>query len=111
MVNGPCGFIISCVFVIQSIKNLSFAVQIEDNETELPLICYTCINVSDNHVCNQYAIDIPCPKGNNFCYTLHIMDSTGASVIVNKKCANNSECWSSRVGCLKVDSQTVMRYT
>lgn len=45
--------------------------------------------------------------GNDFCYTLHIMDSTGASVIVNKKCANSSECWESGVGCLKVDSQTV----
>ena len=45
--------------------------------------------------------------GNDFCHTLHIMDSTGASVVVNKKCANSSECWSLGVGCLKVDTQTV----
>lgn len=34
MVNGPCGLIISWVFVIQSIKNLTLAIHIEDNETE-----------------------------------------------------------------------------
>ncbi|XP_065215701.1 ly6/PLAUR domain-containing protein 6B-like [Planococcus citri] len=107
MVNGPCGLIISWVFVIQSIKNLTLAIHIKDNETELPLICYTCVNVSDNYICNQYAIDVPCPKGNDFCHTLHIMDSTGASVVVNKKCANSSECWSLGVGCLKVDTQTI----
>lgn len=25
--------------------------------------CYTCVNVSDNLVCNQFAIDRPCPQG------------------------------------------------
>lgn len=45
--------------------------------------------------------------GNDFCYTLHIMDSSGASVVVNKKCANSSECWSSNIGCLKIDTQMV----
>lgn len=26
--------------------------------------CYTCVNVSDNSMCNEFAIDRPCPKGN-----------------------------------------------
>lgn len=25
--------------------------------------CYTCVNVSDNSMCNEFAIDRPCPKG------------------------------------------------
>jgi len=25
--------------------------------------CYICVNVSDNLVCNQFAIDRPCPQG------------------------------------------------
>ncbi|KAF6210960.1 hypothetical protein GE061_014073 [Apolygus lucorum] len=69
--------------------------------------CYTCVNVSDNLMCNQYAIDSPCPAGEDFCHTLHIMDSTGASVIVNKKCADASECWPLGVGCVLVDTQTI----
>ncbi|KAI5748773.1 hypothetical protein M8J76_001813 [Diaphorina citri] len=71
------------------------------------LTCYTCVNVSDNLICNQYAIDHPCPQGQDFCHTLHIMDSTGASVVVNKKCANSTECWPLGVGCLHIDAQTV----
>lgn len=27
------------------------------------LTCYTCVNVSDNLTCNQYAIDRPCARG------------------------------------------------
>ncbi|XP_050542895.1 ly6/PLAUR domain-containing protein 6B-like [Daktulosphaira vitifoliae] len=74
---------------------------------EETLTCYTCINVSDNLTCNQYAIDRPCAPDLDFCQTLHIMDSTGSSVIVNKKCANKSECHSSTVGCLHIDTQMV----
>ncbi|BES94257.1 Hypothetical protein NTJ_07066 [Nesidiocoris tenuis] len=69
--------------------------------------CYTCVNVSDNLMCNQYAIDSPCPTGEDFCHTLHIMDSTGASVVVNKKCADSTECWPLGVGCVIVDTQTI----
>jgi len=43
----------------------------------------------------------------DYCQTLHIMDSTGTSVIVNKKCANRTECHPSTVGCLSIDRQTV----
>ncbi|XP_050443833.1 ly6/PLAUR domain-containing protein 6B-like [Adelges cooleyi] len=77
------------------------------NMTEENLTCYTCINVSDNLTCNQYAIDRPCARDLDYCQTLHIMDSTGSSVIVNKKCANRSECHPSTVGCLRIDTQTV----
>ncbi|KAJ4440220.1 hypothetical protein ANN_08359 [Periplaneta americana] len=45
--------------------------------------------------------------GEDFCHTLHIMDSRGESVVVNKKCADSSECSPQRVGCLSIDTQTV----
>ena len=45
--------------------------------------------------------------GEDFCHTLHIMDSRGESVVVNKKCADQSECSPQRVGCLSIDTQTV----
>jgi hypothetical protein len=45
--------------------------------------------------------------GEDFCQTLHIMDSRGESVLVNKKCANQTECSPQRVGCLSIDTQTV----
>lgn len=35
------------------------------------------------------------------------MDSTGASVVVNKKCADTTECLPRAVGCVLVDTQTV----
>ncbi|XP_049954785.1 ly6/PLAUR domain-containing protein 6B-like [Schistocerca serialis cubense] len=69
--------------------------------------CYTCVNVSDNLICNQYAIDRPCPHGDEFCHTLHVMDSHGESVVVNKKCANGTECTPQRVGCVVIDAQRV----
>lgn len=47
----------------------------------------------------------------DYCQTLHIMDSTGSSVIVNKKCANRTECHPSTVGCLRIDRQTVRNAT
>ncbi|XP_066995147.1 ly6/PLAUR domain-containing protein 6 isoform X2 [Anabrus simplex] len=78
-----------------------------DAETEAGVTCYTCVNVSDNLVCNRFAIDRPCPQGEEFCHTLHIMDSHGESVIVNKKCADQYECSPQRVGCLDIDSQKI----
>ncbi|KAK9507129.1 hypothetical protein O3M35_008935 [Rhynocoris fuscipes] len=35
------------------------------------------------------------------------MDSNGASVVVNKKCADSTECWPLGVGCVLVDTQTI----
>lgn len=32
------------------------------------LTCYTCVNVSDNLTCNQYAIDRPCARGMYYRY-------------------------------------------
>nr|CAD7611288.1 unnamed protein product [Timema genevievae] len=71
--------------------------------------CYTCVNVSDNLVCNKFAIDRPCPLDKDFCHTLHVMDSRGQSVVVNKKCANSSECSPQRVGCVSIDTQKFRR--
>ncbi|XP_045469068.1 uncharacterized protein LOC123676855 [Harmonia axyridis] len=67
--------------------------------------CYICVNVSDNVICNQYAIDKPCRPGETFCHTLHVMDSKGNSVLVNKKCTTDRECQRSKVGCVDIDSQ------
>ncbi|KAK9884316.1 hypothetical protein WA026_005266 [Henosepilachna vigintioctopunctata] len=69
--------------------------------------CYICVNVSDNVVCNQYAIDKPCKPGETFCHTLHIMDSRGTSVLVNKKCTTDKECQRMKVGCVEIDSQKI----
>nr|CAD7265568.1 unnamed protein product [Timema shepardi] len=76
-------------------------------DTESRVTCYTCVNVSDNLVCNKFAIDRPCPLDKDFCHTLHVMDSRGQSVVVNKKCANSSECSPQRVGCVSIDTQKV----
>lgn len=45
--------------------------------------------------------------GEDFCHTLHIVDSRGQSVLVNKKCAEASECDPAVLGCLHIDTQTV----
>ncbi|CAG0913192.1 unnamed protein product [Notodromas monacha] len=76
----------------------------EDN----PLLsCYTCVNVSDNDLCNRFAIDHPCPPGMLFCRTTHIMDSHGRSVLVDKKCSAAVECLEGNVGCLDIDGQRI----
>jgi hypothetical protein len=45
--------------------------------------------------------------GETFCHTLHIMDSKGTSVLVNKKCTTDKECQRNKVGCVEIDSQKV----
>lgn len=79
----------------------------EDDGPGYSVTCYMCVNVSDNPVCNRYAIDRPCAAGHAFCHTLHIMDSHGRSVLVNKKCATELECHPANVGCVTVDTQLV----
>ena len=49
--------------------------------------------------------------GTEFCKTLHIMDSTGNSVVVNKHCAFAEECRPDLVGCLEEDRQSVSNQT
>ncbi|XP_058794316.1 ly6/PLAUR domain-containing protein 6-like [Phymastichus coffea] len=72
------------------------------------LTCYTCVNVSDNKMCNEWAIDTPCPAGGrDFCRSLHIVDSRGQSVLVNKSCASRAECSPASVGCMPVDTQKI----
>ncbi|XP_059486453.1 ly6/PLAUR domain-containing protein 6-like [Neocloeon triangulifer] len=75
--------------------------------SDFSLTCFTCVNVSDNEICNQYAIDRPCPAGKTFCHTLHAMGQLGDSWLVNKKCADRSECTQAAVGCSRSDGQTV----
>ncbi|XP_043206529.1 ly6/PLAUR domain-containing protein 6B-like [Amphibalanus amphitrite] len=71
-----------------------------------PLSCYFCENVQNNYICNRFAIDMPCPPGTEFCRTLHIMDSVGDSVVVNKHCAFADQCRPDLVGCLEQDRQS-----
>ncbi|XP_043279549.1 ly6/PLAUR domain-containing protein 6-like [Venturia canescens] len=79
-----------------------------DEEDIYRLTCYTCVNVSDNQMCNKWAIDTPCPTGGrDFCRSLHILDSRGNSVLVSKSCASSSECGAASVGCIPVDTQKI----
>ncbi|XP_043599377.1 uncharacterized protein LOC122575054 isoform X1 [Bombus pyrosoma] len=72
------------------------------------LTCYTCVNVSDNQMCNEWAIDTPCPaSGRDFCRSLHILDSRGNSVLVSKSCVSSAECGPASVGCIPVDTQQI----
>uniref|UniRef100_A0A1B6DF44 UPAR/Ly6 domain-containing protein n=1 Tax=Clastoptera arizonana TaxID=38151 RepID=A0A1B6DF44_9HEMI len=96
-----------CIFLAGFVQYSNSETENQLEDSEGGVTCYTCVNVSDNNVCNRYAIDRPCPQGENFCHTLHIMDSTGTSVVVNKKCADSKECWPQGVGCVLIDRQTV----
>ncbi|XP_076182162.1 uncharacterized protein LOC143154174 isoform X2 [Ptiloglossa arizonensis] len=64
-----------------------------DEEDIYRLTCYTCVNVSDNQMCNEWAIDTPCPAGGrDFCRSLHILDSKGNSVLICISCCDLSYC-------------------
>ncbi|XP_011876625.1 PREDICTED: uncharacterized protein LOC105566865 isoform X2 [Vollenhovia emeryi] len=64
-----------------------------DEEDIYRLTCYTCVNVSDNQMCNEWAIDTPCPVGGrDFCRSLHILDSRGKSVLICISCCDLSYC-------------------
>lgn len=77
----------------------------EDNSDDGTLTCYTCVNVTNNYMCNRYAIDRPCPSDKPFCQTLHVMNSQGESIMVNKKCAKAYECTKRTVGCRQIDGE------
>ncbi|KAB0798111.1 hypothetical protein PPYR_09104 [Photinus pyralis] len=106
--------LLSCIFMtnpalddrILQAANLSKR-EISDDFDKYAVTCYICVNVSDNLVCNQFAIDRPCKPGETFCHTLHIMDSKGNSVLVNKKCTTEKECQRTKVGCVEIDMQTM----
>ncbi|XP_072761096.1 ly6/PLAUR domain-containing protein 6B isoform X2 [Anoplolepis gracilipes] len=64
-----------------------------DEEDIYRLTCYTCVNVSDNQMCNEWAIDTPCPVGGrDFCQSMHILDSRGNSVLICISCCDLSYC-------------------
>ncbi|KAF5304207.1 hypothetical protein FQR65_LT08014 [Abscondita terminalis] len=109
------GMLLSCIFmtnpalddgILQQVANLSKR-EIADDFDKYAVTCYICVNVSDNVICNQFAIDRPCKPGETFCHTLHIMDSKGTSVLVNKKCTTEKECQRTKVGCVEIDMQTM----
>uniref|UniRef100_A0A8C5MW61 LY6/PLAUR domain containing 6 n=1 Tax=Leptobrachium leishanense TaxID=445787 RepID=A0A8C5MW61_9ANUR len=54
--------------------------------------CFTCENAADNFECNRWAPDLYCPRDSRYCYTQHIMDSSGESVLVTKRCASLEHC-------------------
>ncbi|KAM0735356.1 Ly6/PLAUR domain-containing protein 6B [Formica fusca] len=79
-----------------------------DEEDIYRLTCYTCVNVSDNQMCNEWAIDTPCPAGGrDFCQSMHILDSRGNSVLVSKACVSSEECGPGLVGCIPMDTQQI----
>ncbi|KAM8933790.1 ly6/PLAUR domain-containing protein 6 [Pelodytes ibericus] len=54
--------------------------------------CFTCENARDNFECNRWAPDLYCPRETRYCYTQHVMDSTGESTSVTKHCASLDHC-------------------
>ncbi|XP_014671597.1 PREDICTED: ly6/PLAUR domain-containing protein 6-like isoform X2 [Priapulus caudatus] len=69
------------------------------------ITCYTCKPKENNDECNKIAIDVPCPKGTEFCQSMHRMDvETGASVYMHKFCAKPINCTEETVGCKEMDA-------
>ncbi|KAF5287333.1 hypothetical protein FQA39_LY15936 [Lamprigera yunnana] len=106
------GMLLSCIFMTNPALNDGILQmgnvtkrEIADDFDKYAVTCYICVNVSDNVICNQFAIDRPCKPGETFCHTLHIMDSKGTSVLVNKKCTTEKECQRTKVGCVEIDMQ------
>ncbi|KAG5883303.1 hypothetical protein JTB14_019199 [Gonioctena quinquepunctata] len=72
--------LISCIFMTNTaMEEKNIAANFVDSNSDLPdfdnyrVTCYICVNVSDNLVCNQYAIDRPCKPGKDViqsCFTL-----------------------------------------
>ncbi|XP_053143029.1 ly6/PLAUR domain-containing protein 6 isoform X1 [Hemicordylus capensis] len=60
--------------------------------------CFTCEQAVDNYECNQWAPDIYCPKDTRYCYTQHILEANGNSVLVTKRCVALEHCLST--GCV-----------
>ncbi|XP_034951528.1 ly6/PLAUR domain-containing protein 6B-like [Chelonus insularis] len=90
------------------LKSNNLKKTVTDDDESYRLTCYTCVNVSDNQMCNKWAIDTPCPSdGKDFCRSLHILDSRGNSALVNKSCASSKECSPASVGCIPIDTQTI----
>ncbi|XP_053554266.1 ly6/PLAUR domain-containing protein 6 [Bombina bombina] len=59
--------------------------------------CFTCERATDNYECNRWAPDVYCPRETRYCYSQHIMDSSGESASVIKRCAALEDCLST--GC------------
>ncbi|GAB6026947.1 hypothetical protein CHUAL_013619 [Chamberlinius hualienensis] len=74
-------------------------------DTSNSLTCYTCTGGLSNQQCNRYAVDKPCPNGNEFCQTIHVMDVNGETMSVVKSCANHLQCNSQNVGCKDMDAE------
>ncbi|XP_030754942.1 uncharacterized protein LOC115881542 [Sitophilus oryzae] len=107
------GMLLSCIFITNTrLEEQGIGSNLIDTASgdfsdfdQYAVTCYICVNVSDNIICNQFAIDRPCKPGETFCHTLHIMDSKGTSVLVNKKCTTEKECQRNKVGCVEIDAQ------
>ncbi|KAJ1188485.1 hypothetical protein NDU88_005246 [Pleurodeles waltl] len=54
--------------------------------------CFTCENAVDNYECNRWAPDFYCPRETRYCYTQHIMDFSGESIAVTKRCVPLEDC-------------------
>ncbi|XP_027691285.1 ly6/PLAUR domain-containing protein 6 [Vombatus ursinus] len=65
--------------------------------------CFTCEKAADNYECNRWAPDIYCPRETRYCYTQHIMETTGNSISVTKRCVPLEECLST--GCVDLEQE------
>ncbi|KAG8430935.1 hypothetical protein GDO86_019719 [Hymenochirus boettgeri] len=54
--------------------------------------CFTCEKAPDNYECNRWAPDIYCPRETKYCYSQHIMDASGESLSVTKRCSPLAHC-------------------
>lgn len=67
------GMLLSCIFMTNSVLDERGVDKSEMASMDLDkysVTCYICVNVSDNPVCNQFAIDRPCKTGKPFFITL-----------------------------------------
>lgn len=59
--------LLSCIFMTNTALDdtslQSNTIERQDDFDKYAVTCYICVNVSDNLICNQFAIDSPCRAG------------------------------------------------
>lgn len=78
------GMLVGCIFAMsramkQQEQNGAEQDLNSGNDASYSVTCYMCVNVSDNLVCNQYAIDRPCTAGEIPTY-IHLTEWTPVQI-------------------------------
>ena len=99
-------------FVIRNMSGVNFTWTFNVFLINIELWVHELVIIETGHIDARFKHEVYTwvmwfSAGEDFCHTLHIMDSKGESVVVNKKCADESECSPQLVGCLSIDTQTV----